>query len=139
MATFAGLVRRERAKKGWPPTSRSGRLIFPTRLQRRAYRKRWADAFLEEWKRRVIWFAPLLKDKAFAAEREWRLIVTLGWDLKNVKIQQRQSLISRHLPLSFGLRVPLKSVMVGPCRNPNVSRVSVGTILNAKGYPVDKL
>ena len=52
---------------------------------------------------------------------------------------QRQSLISRHLPLSFGQKVPLKSVMVGPCRNPNVSRVSVGTILDAKGYPVDKL
>jgi len=44
----------------------------------RTDRKRWADAFLEEWKRRVVWFAPLLKDKAFAAEREWRLIVTLS-------------------------------------------------------------
>jgi len=101
----------------------------------RTDRKQWADSFLLEWRGHIIWFAPILKDSAFANEHEWRLIVSLGGsDLPDVKIQQRQSLISRHLPLSFGLRVPLKSVMVGPSRNRNVSRISVGTVLEAKGY-----
>ena len=102
-------------------------------------REQWANSFLTAWEQRVIYFAPLLKDKAFANEKEWRLIVEYGpEDWKLLKIQQKQSLISRHLTLSFGPRVPLSSVMVGPCRHPAVSRVSVGSILGAKGYPIDQ-
>lgn len=76
-------------------------------------RQRWAGAFLDEWREMVVYLAPVLKDPAFASEREWRLIVSLGsTDLTNVKIKQRQALISRHLPLAFGPRIPLKGVMV---------------------------
>jgi hypothetical protein len=102
-------------------------------------REQWANSFLATWEQRVIYFAPLLKDKAFEGEKEWRLIMSYGsqdWPL--LRIQQRQSLISRHLILSFGSLVPLSSVMVGPCRHPDVSRVSVGSILEAKGYPIDQ-
>jgi len=103
-----------------------------------AVREKWAEAFLIEWREAVIWFAPILKHPAFEKEEEWRLLCPFGpGDLTEIRIKQRQSLISRHLPLSFGDKLPICEVMVGPCRHPGVSRVSVDTFLQAKGYELN--
>ena len=103
-------------------------------------RKRWADNFLETWREQVIYFAPILKDSAFEQEREWRLIYSLSPEkIDQIEIKQRSTLISRHLPLSFGDKLPIREVVVGPCRHPSVSLVSVGTYLRARGYQVNEV
>ena len=111
--------------------------FFREGLKRRpeADRKAWADAFLAAFVGQIIHFAPILKDPAFFQEEEWRLVCTLGpTDAKKIEIKQRQTLISRHLPLSFGDKLPIREVLVGPCRHPNTSRISVGDYLVANGY-----
>jgi hypothetical protein len=113
--------------------------FFKRGLARRpgAEREKWAASFLPEWQNYVIYFAPILKDSAFKDEHEWRLILSLSEeDRPKLQIQQRRSLISTHLPLSFGDKLPIKRVVVGPCRHPRVSLVSVGSYLTARGYKV---
>jgi hypothetical protein len=79
-----------------------------------------------------------LKDPAFSQEEEWRLVCSLGpADTNKIEIKQRQALISRHLPLKFGDKLPIREVLVGPCRHPNTSRISVADYLVAKGYQVN--
>jgi hypothetical protein len=103
-------------------------------------RTQWAESFLEAWREQVIYFAPVLKDSAFVQEREWRLIYSLPHEkVEQIEIKQRSTLISRHLPLSFGDKLPIREVIVGPCRHPSVSLISVGTYLRAKGYQVNEV
>jgi Protein of unknown function (DUF2971) len=102
-------------------------------------RKVWAERFLEAWRDHVVYCAPILKDGSFESEHEWRLVVNLRpEDVARVEIQQRSALISRHLPLSFGETLPIQHVIVGPCRHPSVSRVSIGTYLRAQGYGLNE-
>jgi hypothetical protein len=103
-----------------------------------ANRETWAFAFLTAFRDSVLYLAPILKDPAFFQEEEWRLICSLGAaDKKKIEIKQRQTLISRHLPLSFGDKLPIREVLVGPCRHPNASRISVGDYLVANGYELN--
>jgi hypothetical protein len=102
-------------------------------------RAKWADSFLKAWGDHIIHLAPVLKDSAFEKELEWRLICSLSSDdVKKIEIQQRSTLISRHLPLSFGEKLPIREAVIGPCRHPSVSLVSVGTYLRARGYQVNE-
>jgi hypothetical protein len=79
----------------------------------------WTDSFLATWRDNVIYFAPVLKHGSFESEHEWRLIVGLSPNhVSKVEIQQRSALISRHLPLKFGDKLPIREVVVGPCRHP---------------------
>jgi DUF2971 family protein len=62
----------------------------------------WGESFLQVWSHTVSDIAPMIKDPAFATENEWRLIHRLGHtDLPNLKFQQRQSMLRRHLPLKL--------------------------------------
>jgi len=100
--------------------------------------KKWADEFLEAWREQVVYLAPALKHPSFKDEKEWRLTYALHPDdMGKIEILQRSTLISRHLPLSFGQKLPIREVIVGPCRHPSVSLVSVGTYLRAQGYLVN--
>jgi hypothetical protein len=111
--------------------------FFQQGLVRRlgAFRQKWANSYLDRWRSKIIYFAPMLKAKAFQAEKEWRWIISLSReDLSRIEIRQRHSLISRHLPVSFGHKLPISEVVVGPSRHKDVSRSSVGTYLQAKGY-----
>jgi hypothetical protein len=97
----------------------------------------WADSFSESWRQQVIGIAPALKDQAFRGEAEWRLVCSLHPDdISKVEILQRSSLISRHLPLPFE-RLPIREVIIGPCRHPFVSHVSVDTFLRGRGYEIN--
>jgi Protein of unknown function (DUF2971) len=115
--------------------------FFRVGLERRpgADRKKWADSFLTTWRNHIVYVAPVIKDGSFKDEREWRLIINLrDEDIESVELQQRSSLISRHLPLSFGAKLPIREVVVGPSRHPSVSRISVGTYLRARGYALNE-
>jgi len=108
-----------------------------------AHLNNFAIEFFEAWDPHVTAIAPIIKDPAFYKERECRIIKGFGpSDLNNLKFVQKNSLMSRHLPLQPGrlpmnvdYRLPIAQVMVGPCRNPKVSRVSVDTLLRQRGYP----
>jgi hypothetical protein len=66
------------------------------------------------------------------------LVCSLGAeDAKKIEIQWRRTLIARHLPLSFGDKLPIREVLVGPCRHPNPSRISVADYLVANGYELN--
>jgi hypothetical protein len=107
----------------------------------------WMKAFLEAWGNAVSYIAPLLKDDAFAAEKEWRLIRRLmEGDVPNMKYRQRQSMLSRHLPLVFEPPVtdkrpmlPLAEIMVGPSRHKVSSSITVGDMLKTFGYPAGQV
>jgi hypothetical protein len=108
------------------------------KLRPGADRKTWADAFLTAFRHHIVYLAPILKDPAFSQEEEWRLICSFGAaDKEKIEIKQRQTLISRHLPLSFGDKLPIREVLVGPCRHPNTSRISVGDYLVANRYELN--
>ena len=106
---------------------------------------KWAEEFLEAWDRAITMVAPLIKDRAFAKERECRIVKGFSLDeMGELKFIQKTSLISRHLPLRPGMGattnpylLPIVEVMVGPCRRPEVSRTSVDTLLRQKGYLTD--
>jgi hypothetical protein len=99
--------------------------------------------FLEAWEAAITMVAPLIKDPAFVKERECRITKGfVGGDLEKLKFIQKEGLMSRHLPLQpssdrskDSYRLPICEVMIGPCRHPQISRISVDTLLRQKGYP----
>jgi hypothetical protein len=114
--------------------------FFCEGLKRRpgADRKMWAHAFVMAFGPHIVYLAPILKHPAFFQEEEWRLVCELGpADKEKIKIKQRQTLISRHLPLLFGDKLPIREVLVGPCRHPGPSRISVADYLLALKYELN--
>ena len=106
-------------------------------------REDWAKAFLPVWGDRAGYLAPLLKDPAFEAEWEWRLVKRFDQtDIPKMKYRQRQSMLSRHLPLVFAPTegrtnpsLPITEIMVGPSRHKESSRIAIGDMLATRGYP----
>jgi hypothetical protein len=110
-------------------------------LQGRRHRDAWAGAFLLRWGEVITFLAPVVKHKAFQAEREWRVVRRLReGDAKKLVFTQKQSLMARHLPLTFDAegaqppRLPIDAVLVGPARNGRVSKISVGDLLLGRDY-----
>ncbi|CAA7626016.1 conserved hypothetical protein [Candidatus Terasakiella magnetica] len=109
--------------------------------------KDWALTFLIAWTKEIGYFAPFLKDPAFAAEKEWRIAHELNsGDILNMKYLQRTALMSRHIPLPYppptepnSKLLPIKEILVGPGRHQTVSRISVGDLLLTCGYPKDAI
>jgi hypothetical protein len=103
----------------------------------------WGREFLESWERSITMVGILVKDPAFAKERECRIVKRFhNIEVEQLKFIQKEGMISRHLPLkpgtdatSYLYRLPIGEVMVGPCRRPEVSRTSVDSLLRQKGYP----
>lgn len=104
---------------------------------------KFGSEFLEAWDASITMDAPLIKDPAFSKERECRIVKGFSFDeLTNLRFLQKGSMMSRHLPLqpsngqaATPYHLPIAEVIVGPCRHPQISRVSVDTILRQKGYP----
>ncbi|HEY4045520.1 MAG TPA: DUF2971 domain-containing protein [Acidobacteriaceae bacterium] len=102
----------------------------------------WAKEFFAAWDDRVYRLAPLVKDRGFRAENEFRIVHELyTHEMNQVQVRQKRNLLSRHIALNFPTWVgsqrpmlPIVEVMVGPSRHPAVSRVSVGTLLHQMGY-----
>ena len=95
----------------------------------------WVDEFCTYWLTRVVSFAPCIKHPAFKDEKEWRLIYHVRpEDQGSMKILQRQSMLSRHMPLRLNKPLPLTEVLVGPCRHPRLSQVAVAGLLSGFGF-----
>jgi hypothetical protein len=104
----------------------------------------WATEFLGVWERLVGRLAPMVKNPAFRGENEYRIVHELQvHEMWQLRFRQKQTLMSRHLPLIFpppnyatqSQLLPIMEVMVGPSRHKEISRVSVETFLRQKGYP----
>jgi hypothetical protein len=104
----------------------------------------WTTEFLGVWEERIGRLAPTVKDPAFRAENEYRIVHELQvHEMVHLRFRQKQALMSRHLPLIFpppnyatqSKLLPIMEVMVGPSRHKEISRVSVETLLRQKGYP----
>jgi Protein of unknown function (DUF2971) len=105
----------------------------------------WANEFLATWQALISRLAPMVKDPAFRGENEYRIVHELqGHEFSKLRLRQKQTLMSRHLPLVFpppnsatqSDMLPIMEVMVGPGRHKEISRVSVDTALRQKGYTV---
>jgi hypothetical protein len=99
--------------------------------------------FLGLWDEAIVIVAPLIKDPGFKKEQECRIVKGFFLDeLSQLKFLQKATMMSRHLPLQpptgniyNPYRLPIAEVIVGPCRHPHVSRITVDTLLRQKGYP----
>ena len=101
----------------------------------------WKDSFFVNWDTRITRLAPMIKDPSFAAEKEFRIIRELQVsDLASMKFVQRDTMMSRHLPLrrQFGEQkfpmLPIERIIVGPCRHREITRISVDTLMRQMGY-----
>ena len=104
----------------------------------------WDEVFLNAWDDVLSYLAPFIKDPGFESEKEVRIIRRLqDVDEPNLRVLQRKTMMSRHLPLSFpsgGLNdkdeklLPINEVMVGPSRHKAITQASVEALLKAKGY-----
>jgi hypothetical protein len=106
-------------------------------------RDNWPTEFRQEWFGLLGKLAPMVKDPAFSAENEYRIIHTfVPNELSQIRFHQKQSLMSLHLPLLFppitdvrSSVLPIAEVTVGPSRHKEVvSRLSALVLLNQSGY-----
>jgi len=102
----------------------------------------WDQEFIQAWESKVTYLLPLVKDPGFKSENEYRILheFTMG-ELPKMVIMQKETMMTRHIPLSFPLggeawvpRLPIEKVMIGPCRHPAVTGISVDTMLRKMGY-----
>jgi hypothetical protein len=109
-----------------------------TESESRAHTKNlegWTQEFVALYLSYIEMFLICLKDPVFEAEKEWRLIYSYRPDDPTKMIfRQRQSMMSRHLPLRLDGKLPITGVTVGPCRFPLYSRIAVSDLLQAAGY-----
>jgi hypothetical protein len=107
----------------------------------------WDQEFIQEWESKITYLLPLVKDPGFRSENEYRLLHEFNpAELPKVVILQKETMMTRHVPLSFPLggeawvpRLPIEKVMVGPCRHPAVTGISVDTMLRKMGYGTGKV
>jgi Protein of unknown function (DUF2971) len=98
----------------------------------------WVAEFVRYWLWNLQFLAPCLKHPKFENEREWRFVYSLRTDdAKRMQFRQRQSMMTRHVPLRLKKPLPITGVIVGPCRHPQLSRVAVGDLLKKFGYDPD--
>jgi len=98
-------------------------------------REEWSQEFLECWTNHIRFFVPCIKHPTFSAEREWRVVHYFqDADIPLMEYRQRQSMMTRHVPLSFGAKLPVTGVRVGPARHKELSKVGAGDLLRTHGY-----
>ena len=94
----------------------------------------WALSFKTAWIDEITCLAPPMKHPGFAPECEWRIIHRPQTeDIDQMVYLQKQTLMSRHLPLKYGSAdasenselLPLDEIMVGPSRRKEASKISV--------------
>ena len=108
--------------------------------QRAPTREEWAIDFLACWSWHIAFFAPMIKHPKFKEEREWRLLYPFNDEaIPRMRYLQRSSMLTKHVPIRLMMqdgkpRLPLKSVVVGPCRHVDISKISVGDLLKTYGY-----
>jgi hypothetical protein len=106
----------------------------------------WAEEFFQAWDEWIYRLAPMVKDECFKTEQEFRIVNELHVsELGRVRFIQKETLLSRYLPLYFPgwmpfTRVPMlpiARVMVGPGRQQAITQTSVNLLLQQMGYGTD--
>lgn len=102
----------------------------------------WTSEFLPYFAGLAIMFASFIKHPKFAGEREWRLVYHLQDEaIPRKRYLQRSSMMTQHVPLRLKMRgngqpcLPLTSIVVGPSRHKEISKISVNDLLRTHGYP----
>jgi hypothetical protein len=103
----------------------------------------FGQEFLDAWEKQIVMIAPMVKNPGFFKEKEYRIIKGFAaTDLEGLRFIQKNTMMSRHLPLqppgrtpTMPYRLPIAEIIVGPSRHPQISRMSVDTLLRQKGYP----
>jgi hypothetical protein len=105
----------------------------------------WGDEFIAEWGGLIGQLAPMLKDSAFSAEKEYRIVHQLQVsEMSHLRFKQKETLMARHLPLVFpppaaatpSRVLPIGEVIIGPSRHKEITRVSVDSFMRQRGYTV---
>jgi len=103
--------------------------------------KPWSEEFFQEWDYALSYVSPFVKHHAFAGEKEYRLLHQLREeDFSELKIQQKNNLLARHLPIACSVdgsttsQLPIREIMVGPSRHKEISAVTVRSLLKKCGY-----
>ncbi len=103
----------------------------------------WDQEFMQAWESKIIYLLPLVKDPGFEVESEYRILHSYtAADLGQTMVLQKHTMMTRHVPLSFpagGELLPIEKVMVGPCRHPAITGISVDTMLQKVGYGTGKV
>lgn len=92
----------------------------------------------------IFQLAPILKDKSFEAEKEWRLISpTFGYRFNDIEYREGHSMIVPFVRLSLKMDDPayksesaprpIREVVVAPTPNPEQSKISVYWLLLRSG------
>lgn len=109
--------------------------------QRAPTKKQWLQDFLSCWSYHTGFFPTMVKHPKFKQEREWRLLFPFSTEaIPRMRFLQRNSMLTKHVPIRFKIgadgnsRLPLKSIVVGPCRHTDISKISVGDLLRTHGY-----
>ena len=105
--------------------------------------KRWAQAFLSNVGEFLDSLASVVKNTAFSAENEFRLLQHFvpARDVPKLGFRQTSSLLNRYLPIEFpehtkltSRQLPLTDVRVGPSRHQKASEASVEMLLRTMHY-----
>ena len=105
---------------------------------RRANPEDWASEFLRYWLANLQYIAPCLKHPTFESEHEWRFVYPLRPnDFERMQFRQRQSMMTRHVPLRLRSPLPITGLTVCPCRHPELSKVAVSDLLKKFGADSD--
>jgi hypothetical protein len=102
----------------------------------------WQNEFVPRWEESISRLAPLVKDPAFIAEHEFRIVHEFSFlEMRNLEFIQKSTMMSRHIRLTLPNggkmwipRLPVKRIMVGPGRHREITRVSVDLLLKKMGY-----
>jgi hypothetical protein len=109
---------------------------------RAASPQEWAAEFIPVWTNWIGRLAPLVKNEAFQAENEYRVVHQLqANEMGQIRFRQKRTLMSRHLPLVFPQTaaprfpmLPIVGVKIGPTRHKEITRISVDTLMKQMGY-----
>lgn len=79
--------------------------------------------------------APLIKDKGFQEEQEWRLISIDGIGYNDVNFRTGVSFIVPYFPLELlNLEDIISSIIIGPTPHPKISQDTLGMLLFKKNF-----
>ena len=102
----------------------------------------WAHVFFAAWDEWVYKLAPLVKDRNWRAENEYRIVHELkASEFHQVRFVQKKTMLARYLPLDTPAWVkrrstllPIAKIYIGPGNHPVVTKVSVKLLLEQMGY-----
>jgi hypothetical protein len=79
-----------------------------------------------------------VKDDSFKNERECRLVCNIG--VKNVKYREGKSMVMPYIELDLSGcngELPISKIIVGPTPHPELSKISIRSLLKSCGYKIE--